>query len=125
MKNRILAGELYTLLKPFRKVIACIALSFLFAQLLQLASPYILGRVVNAYLGKAPMWVIVKLAGLGLLAFIVKNLIVMWRDLFEIKRVENPIPLYLSQVTMQRLLSWSIAQHKRNHSGVIQSIVVE
>ena len=125
MTAKTFSRRLYEILKPFRRVIATIALFLLLAQLLQMASPYILGRIVNAYLGKATIWKVAQLGLLGFLVFLTKNFLGLERELFELHKFDNSIGLHLSEMTMTRLFAWSIAQHRRQHTGLTQSIIVD
>lgn len=125
MTARMFSKRLYEVLKPFWGAVATIALYLLTTQILQMAAPYILGRIINAYSVKAPLWSITKLALLGFLVFVAKNFITLLRERYEIRRFDNSIQLHLAGITLKRLFSWSIAQHRQQHSGMVQSIVVE
>jgi ABC-type multidrug transport system fused ATPase/permease subunit len=119
------AGKINKLLKSFHGVIATIAFMLLVAQVLSLGFTYSVGRIVNAFSTEAATAIVATWAALGLLLFVVKNYLNTKREDFEIKRFEHAIPLYLSDLTMKRLFAWSIAQHRRQHSGVSQSVIVE
>jgi ABC-type multidrug transport system fused ATPase/permease subunit len=113
------------LLRPFRKVIATIALLLFVGQLLNLAYTYIVSKIISGYPQKLPIWTGVRWAALGYLVFSIRNHVTRRREDFEIKRFEHAVPLYLSKLAMDHLFDWSIAQHRRHHSGLIKSIVVE
>src|SRR4051812_13015796 len=113
--------RIYELLKPFRGVVAIIALALFVTQILQLGSTYALGKIVNAYSTHSEIWIVVRWACLMLVFFVIKNYLATKREDLEIKRFENAVPIYLSEFTMERLFTWSVAQHRRQNSGVSQS----
>src|ERR1700722_8729415 len=125
MKTKSFLAQLYEILKPFRRTIATIATFLFLEQPFQLASPYIIGRVINAYSGKAPISIVEEFALLGLLVFTAKSFTTGIRERYELRRFENSVPLHLATITIGKLFGWSIAQHRRQHSGLVQSIGVE
>src|SRR5581483_9463088 len=108
MTTRMFSKRLYEILKPFRRTIATIVFMLFVAQLLQMASPYILGRIVNAYLGKAPMAVVVQLGLLGLVFSLSKTFSTLIREQYETNRFDFDVQLHLSGVTMAKVFRWSI-----------------
>ncbi len=125
MTLREFGGGLSEMLKPFRRVVVTIALLLFAGQLLQLLSPYILGRIVNAYWGHATLGVVNQFALYGLAVFFAKNFLGLAREIYEQKNFEHEINLHVSELTLRRLFAWSIAQHRRHHRGLVQSIIVE
>jgi ATP-binding cassette, subfamily B, bacterial len=125
MAARSFLKRLMELIRPFWKAISTIASLLLLAQLVQAVSPYILGRLASAFLSKSSLSVYFQLGGLGFLAFAVKRCLTIVREIYEAKHFENALPQHLAVVTMNRIFAWSIAQHRRHHSGLIQAIIVE
>ena len=110
--------------RPYRwamlGVFAFIALS----QAINLAAPYLQGKVIDNLINKRPIDQIYLLV-LATLAMSVLHIVVVsyLRELYEIKNIDFSVPRHVSRTTMERMLGFSIGQHISENSGIKQSII--
>ncbi|TSC75206.1 MAG: Uncharacterized protein G01um101444_52 [Parcubacteria group bacterium Gr01-1014_44] len=110
--------------RPYRwamlGVFAFIALS----QAINLAAPYLQGKVIDNLINKRPLDQIYLLV-LATLAMSVLHIVVVsyLRELYEIKNIDFSVPRHVSRTTMERMLGFSIGQHISENSGIKQSII--
>lgn len=101
--------------------LVCIASNQFFA----LASPYILGRLIDTLTHHGPISEAYLLL-LGLIVpFIFSVVIWAYRESFELKNIDYAIPEYAHRLTFQKLLSLSIGQLRSESSMVRDSVVVK
>lgn len=101
-------------------VFAFIALS----QAINLAVPYLQGRVIDNLIRKRPIDQIYLLV-LAMFVMSVLHIVVVnyLRELYEIKNIDFSVPRHVSRTTMERMLGFSIGQHISENSGIKQSII--
>ena len=121
MKN--FAKKLFEIVKPFKRVIF-IMLAFLVANTaLGVISPYLYGKIIDSIIAKDSIvktfLFIAATGGLYLLA----NLTEHFKNIFELKNFDYAFVAYISKLTLDKMLSFSIGQHVNQHSGVKQGVV--
>ena len=110
--------------KPFRRpmlgVFGFIALS----QALNLAAPYLQGKVIDNLINQMPISQVWTLVLVMLAVSIVHIVVVMYlRELYEIKNIDFAFPRHLNRTTLERMLGFSIGQHISENSGIKQSVI--
>lgn len=113
----------WDIFRPFKKAFVMVLVFQGVIQILQLASPFLLGKVLNGMQAHRPIGEILILAGFMLLTSLVSMSFSIRKDIYELRHIDFSINAYLTDKTLSKILSLSIGQHKSQNSGITQSVV--
>ena len=108
---------------PFKKHFVIILLFLAVVEFLALASPYLLGKLVNGLQAKLPTRDLIVLGGLMLVGWFTELLVMTWKDVYEFKHIAWNVSNHLSDLTLRKILELSIGQHRSQNSGLTQSVI--
>ena len=110
--------------KPYRWAMLGVFGFIALSQALNLAAPYLQGKVIDNLINKRPVDQIYLLVIGTLVMSLLQIVVVMYlRELYEIKNIDFSVPRHVSRTTLERLLGFSIGQHISENSGIKQSII--
>lgn len=116
--------KLLNIIKPFQWRMIAVFGFVLGQQGLGLLSPYLQGKVVDGMNSDQPMLYTLGVVGIiFIVELILKKGISTWRDVFEIKNVDQKFQRYLSSMTLEKVLQLSLAQHVAQNSGIRQNVI--
>lgn len=122
-----LPRRIWKIFDPFHKTIWIIITLQFTLQIFQLIPAYLYGLAISSVVGKTSGSLSVTL-GLIALSFtfsIVETLISWRKSQFEIKNFNMDTMGHLNMRTAEKLFSFSIGQHRNEHTGLTQSVVSE
>ena len=123
VKSSALWRGVWQVFKPFRRHFL-VAVSLLFVvELLYLASPYILGQIINGVQASVPMMLVLQLVFLGLFFQLTSMILNYFKDRYEIRHIDYSIQPYINNKTLAKILSLSIGQHRSQNSGLTLSVI--
>jgi len=93
------------------------------AQAVNLAAPYLQGKVIDNLINKRPIGQIYLLVAATLVMSLLQIAIMYFRERNEIKRIDFSVPRHVSRTTLEKVLGFSIGQHISENSGIKQSII--
>lgn len=108
--------------RPFWKNFALIVSLMIVGQMIGLLSPYVFGKAVDAVsknISLALLWIAIGFAS----AVIRSQVLVYFRESYELKNVDWKIEDFASDMSLSKMLTFSIGQHQNEHSGVKQHVV--
>ena len=112
----------YEIYKPFRKHVAVMFLLLVLGQAISLISPYFYGKIVDSIIGKR--WNFVSIfVGASLISYIIGSIIGRIRDIYEIRHMDFDVSEHVADMTLRRMLGFSIGQHHNQHSGIKQTVI--
>jgi ABC-type multidrug transport system fused ATPase/permease subunit len=116
--------KLFEIYKPFKKHFLVI-LAFIAAnQVMNLAYPYLFGKVVDHVFTKQPLSSTFAVLGLAFVIYIIQDLILQYRkDIYNLKHIEFALNRQTAMLTNQKIFELSIGQHVSEHSGVKKSVI--
>ena len=109
--------------KPFWKSFSIVLGLMLIGQVIGSFSPYVFGKSVDAVTRLDPRATAFYLILAFVLSYISQQMLVWVREHVEIKTLDRHVEKALSNMALQKMLSFSVGQHINEHSGVKQSIV--
>ncbi|MDB5266322.1 MAG: transporter related protein [Parcubacteria group bacterium] len=112
-----------TLFAPFKRHLVVILLFLAVAEFLGLASPFLLGKLVNGLQSHKPFNDLLVLGALMLASWLTELIVMVSKDVYEFKHVAWQVNTHLTDLTIKKILTLSIGQHKSQHSGLTQSVV--
>ena len=123
MKKKTYLKQTLQFFRPFWPSIAVIVGFMVVDMMLSLLSPYLFGKSADAVLDSdikhALMFV-----GLGALVYIAQTQVLLYfRENIEIRKLDTNINRHLSNISLSKMLTFSIGQHNNENSGVKQHIV--
>lgn len=112
--------------RPFRWALLGVFGFIALSQALNLAAPYLQGRVIDGLIGKRPIHQIYLLVGVTLAVSLIRVVVVMYlRERHEIKHLDFFITQSMNHATLEKLLGFSIGQHISENSGLKHSIITK
>ncbi len=117
--------KIFTIYKPFRWAIFTILSFMVVTTALELVWPYLYGRTIDAIILKTDIHAVFSLVILAFVAMLIQNLVSFFQARFEVKYFDYDSQSYLQDLTLKKLLSLSIGQHRNEHSGLTQTVVNE
>ncbi|MFZ3019957.1 MAG: ABC transporter ATP-binding protein [Minisyncoccia bacterium] len=117
--------KIFTIYKPFRWAIFTILFFMFITTALELAWPYLYGQTIDAIILRTNINSVFYLLILAFAAMLTQNLVSFLQAKFEVKYFDFDSPSYLQDLTLKKLLSLSIGQHRNEHSGLTQTVVNE
>lgn len=110
--------------KPFKWVVLSLFLFILTVQALELLSPYLYGKIIDAIVdGKKPFGHIAFLAVLAWVVYQTQCIILYAQSRFETKHLDFDVFRLVSKKVLEKILSFSIGQHSNENSGIKQSVI--
>lgn len=110
--------------KPYRWAMLGVFGFIALSQAINLAAPYLQGKVIDNLINKRPIDQIYLLVIATLVMSLIHIVVVSYlRELYEIKNIDFSVPRHVSRTTMERMLGFSIGQHISENSGIKQSII--
>lgn len=110
--------------RPYRWAMLGVFGFIALSQAINLAAPYLQGRVIDNLINKRPIDQIYILVIGTLVMSLIHIMVVSYpRELYEIKNIDFSVPRHVSRTTMERMLGFSIGQHISENSGIKQSII--
>lgn len=115
--------KVFVLFRPFRGVFITGFLFVAFDELLSLAPAYVQSILVDGLIARTSfdtvLWAISGLIGIA----VVQRLLGWGQRLFEMAYIQYPVPKFLQTYTFKKFFSFSIGQHRHEHSGGVQSVM--
>lgn len=115
--------KIFKIAKPFRRVFLTLFLFLIVSQLLNLASPYIYGKIIDSLIAKntlAQTLIFIVIAGV---VYVAANLISYLQAAFDINRFGYDFSAFVAHQTLEKFFGFSIGQHVNQHSGIKQSVI--
>jgi ABC-type multidrug transport system fused ATPase/permease subunit len=110
--------------KPFKWVVLGLFLFILTAQALELLSPYLYGKIIDAIVaGKKSFGHIAFLAVLAWAVYQIHSTVLRIQTKFELEHLDFDVFRFVSKKVLEKILSFSIGQHSNENSGIKQSVI--
>lgn len=113
----------YALLKPFRIQFLVVFFSAMAIEGLSTISPYFFGKVIDSLFKGDSFSTVLLFVVLGAIIQVVDVVFSFFKNAYEIKNLDVLINKHLSVNALTKTLSFSLGQHKNEHSGVKQSVI--
>ena len=121
MKLKQFLKKVFEVYRPFKWAVAKVFVFIALIQALNLVTPYLQGKTIDALFDKKPLNQIWLLIGIALTASLIRTGLFYWRERYELNSVDFSIPYRMNQMTVSRLCEYSIGQHISENSGLKQS----
>lgn len=108
---------------PFKGTFLSVFLMLTLGQLLTLASPYLWGKIIDGVITQKPLYDTLLIAFAILVVALTGNLLAYIREMIELKRFDYAFPVHIAQVTLKKLLGFSLGQYLNHNSGMSLSVV--
>ena len=120
-----LMKKVWIIFEPFHKAIRVILAFEILIQLIRLAPPYLYGRAINSITTSTnhSFGITLTLIVLSYGARVVLNTIGWVKGQYEVKYFDMDTSRHLAMKTAQKLFSFSIGQHRNEHTGLTQSVI--
>lgn len=116
--------KLRDIYKPFKWPVITIFVLLLVGEGLNLASPYIYGKIIDGIIAKKDMIDVMKLLFISLGIYILNGVILNFiREKIEIERLDFDVDRRVSRKTLKKMLGFSIGQHDNQNSGIKKSVI--
>jgi len=115
--------KLFDVVKPFRKVFSVLIGFLIIKQGLNLASPYIYGKIIDSIIAKNSLnqtMLFIIIAGV---VYVASNIVNYFSTVYDIKRFGYDFSAHLARKTLDKFFNFSIGQHTNQHSGIKQSVI--
>lgn len=110
--------------KPFLGVLSLIIFLMIIQEGLNLATPYIYGKIIDAIFQGVEINQVLFLCFLSLGVFLLNNVAINFlRERLEIQKFEFDVPRVVAEKTLTKVFSFSIGQHENQNSGINKSII--
>ncbi len=122
MKKNILKNTV-RILRPFRTAFFVI---FLFAMIMEgigVVAPYFFGKIIDAVLISKSLEEALFFVALSGVALILEIIVGQIKNIYELRRFDYLVNRHLSIEGLSKTLSFSLGQHKNEHSGIKQSVL--
>lgn len=120
-----LVKKVWNIFEPFHTQVRIILALEILVQVIRLAQPYLYGRAINSFTeGTTHSFEVT--AGFILLSFgasIVQTIVGWGKGQYEVKYFDVDIIRHLAMKTSRKLFSFSVGQHRNEHTGLTQSVV--
>jgi ATP-binding cassette, subfamily B, heavy metal transporter len=124
-------SRVFEMYEPFRKKALVVLMFLLTAEVISLMHPYLFGNVFTAVTDalsnhvalKTTFREIVRLGFLMLSIRLLENYLTFARERFELKHLDFLVANHVSELTLRKILSLSIGQHRSQNSGLTMSVV--
>lgn len=93
------------------------------AQILNLLSPFLQGKMIDFVVSGKPIKQTVFVAIAVFAAYLLQMGIHFFRERFELNHIDFALDRHTSKITMEKVLSFSIGQHINENSGIKQSVI--
>lgn len=103
-------------------MIMCLQVILIVTQLVQ---PYFYGRAIDTIIHNGSLETTLLMIGMSFVASILGSLVAWRKWLYEIANFDVDTSRYLIKRTAEKLFSFSVGQHRNEHSGLTQSVVTE
>ena len=122
-----LAQKVWRIFQPFHKAITIILGFEVVIQIIALAQPYLYGRAISSILSTTDksLSFTLTLIILSYITGLAGNTIGWVKGQYEIKYFDMDTSKYLARKTSEKLFSFSVGQHKNEHTGLTNSVVSE
>lgn len=111
--------------RPFWKPIL-IVLGFMAIDLcLGLLHPYLFGKSTDALLARDARSTLIFIASGAVIFFLQHQLLLFFRENIEIEYVDTDTSKHMANISLKKMLTFSIGQHNNENSGVKQHIVTK
>ncbi len=122
-----LAQKVWRIFQPFHKAITIILGFEVVIQIIALAQPYLYGRAISSILSTTDksLSFTLTLIVLSYITGLAVNTIGWVKGQYEIKYFDMDTSKYLARKTSEKLFSFSVGQHKNEHTGLTNSVVSE
>lgn len=112
--------------RDFKKPALIVLFLFVLIEILGLIAPYIFGEIINKITSENPsLTQMLLLAGLGFGIQGIRTLIRYEKDKFELDKMIFNAEILAEDLTVQKVLSLSVGQHRSQNSGKLFSVVIE
>ena len=108
---------------PFKKAVGAMFIFIILQQAITLAYPFLYGKVIDAIVSKKELLQVLLLAVISLLLHAIGALLGSRRNRFELDTFDFKVPDYVSKITLDKVLGFSIGQHINENSGIKRSII--
>jgi ATP-binding cassette, subfamily B, bacterial len=116
--------QLYEVYRPLRFAVLGILGFIATSQVLNLITPYLTSKVIDGLVKKQPAEHIYLFVTGALVLWVFRvTAFRIWRERYELKRIDGAIPQRMQEFTLHKLFGFSIGQHTSENSGIKQSII--
>lgn len=114
---------IWDIYRPFHKHLLVLFLFIVGLEALALLSPVIYGEVINSLFVHKSIETTLSLIGLSFLLYGVSSIVDYIRDKYSLAYFDFKVQQHVSNLVLNKNLSFSMGQHLSTHSGVKQSII--
>ncbi len=115
--------KVWGIFSPFKKYFAVALVLLMVSEVIDLAFPYIFGKIINLVTEQAPLSDVMKYAWLSFAIGVSTIGLAYFRARNEIRHLDWNVAHYLSKKTLDKLLSLSVGQHRSQHSGLTIGVI--
>ncbi len=117
--------KVWVIYKPFRRVIALILFFIVLSTSLGLVWPYVYGKTIDAVISSDGLSNVFRLLLIVLGVMLAQNVVGTIQAKIELDNFDYSAPAFGRKLTIKKLLSLSVGQHRNEHSGLTQSVVMD
>ena len=119
--------KVWKIFEPFHGTIRVILVLQLILQAFQLVQPYLYGKAITSIVGGSPglLSTTLSLIALSFTIGVLETLVSWKKGQYEIGHFNVDTGRYLIMKTAEKLFSFSVGQHRNEHSGLTQNVVSE
>ena len=123
MKELIL--KVWKIFRPFHTVILIILGFEVTVQIIQFAQPYLYGQAINSIVGTKhhSLKITLILIALSYVIGLMESFVGWCKAQYEVRNFDVDTTRFLLKKTTEKLFSFSIGQHRNEHSGLTQKVV--
>ena len=120
---RKFAVRVFNFYKPFKRSVFLVFAIMLLIEVINLANPYIYGKIVDGIVSGKPMVSVIILLLISLGISQINNLFGYLRERVELRKIEYKINRHVADETLRKVFDFSIGQHENQNSGIKKSII--
>jgi ATP-binding cassette, subfamily B, heavy metal transporter len=117
--------KVWIMLAPLHRSMLVIFGTVVLGQIISMAVPAILGKVIDAISSKQHFNMVLAWSGILLAVGLINMQVDHYRQAKEIKHLDYGTGRRISDISLNKLFSFSIGQHKNRHSGIKQSVTTD
>lgn len=117
-------GKMFGAYRPFLGAVIALFAILLLKEALNLVGPYIYGKIIDGIISKKAISDVLFLLGIAVAVAAFNGFILSYiRERMELKRLDFEVGRFLSKMTLQKMLDFSIGQHDNQNSGIKKSVI--
>lgn len=115
--------RILTFYRPFWKYLIAMIAFYFIAQLIGTLSPFLFGKSIDAVTHRDAHLAFVYIAISFAFTVFQSIVLLILRERTEIIYLDDKVQQYFSEVSLKKIVSFSVGQHHNEHSGVKQSVI--